>query len=709
MNYNLGRVLPIFKGEYDNDEIYTNLDVVYYNGSSYVAKEETQGNLPTDTEYWQPIAMAGVLDPEQIADIEQQVIEYVQWQGYVIDPNYTHTDNNYTNADKTKLDGIDMSTKQDTLVSGTNIKTINNENILGSGNISIEGGSGTSDYTQLTNKPSVNGTTLEGNVNLATPEQLNAKQDTLVSGTNIKTINGNNLLGSGDLSIDGADDRIDNYVAVENIQSIAESYINGTTSIITAYTSTGSKPNTVYFPVQAGDIIRITTNYTGEHSNGTNMRWGVCAELPVIDSTVDNVEGTDGSVLYIDSLYTCQQDGYFCASSFMNLSWKNMIITKKEKINKPQITYTKQYKLFRGAKSLDGPGIVENSPRITSCPIYFSSWVGMKTIKVVHPNTLKVYNSVQGSSYYYNTVWGYNNLTPVRKVYFQIVPSESETETTLYVYNDGTFNSVEVQLANKSNTSTRVTDAELNATYCETVGDYKLSDYEGKVMVSLGDSITWGFIPRNSPNASQQQKSYARLVAEKLGCGFFNYGISGSSVAELSGRQPMYIRYADMQDCADIITFMGGTNDVRNGVQLGTMSDRVGTTYYGALHILMQGLYTKYITANTEYGKNKKILILTPIKLLDPAKSSLANTVENNADVLIDWGSWIEAVKEVAAFYSFNVVDMYNESGINPHLDRTLHGTYTGYTGYYNPYITDGTHPTQEGAVMMANLLESKM
>lgn len=48
--------------------------------------------------------------------------------------------NDYTDADKTKLSGIDMSTKQDTLVSGTNIKTINNTSILGSGNITIEGG-----------------------------------------------------------------------------------------------------------------------------------------------------------------------------------------------------------------------------------------------------------------------------------------------------------------------------------------------------------------------------------------------------------------------------------------------------------------------------------------------------------------------------------------------------------------------------------------
>ena len=223
MNYNLGRVLPIFKGEYDNDEIYINLDVVYYNGSSYVAKEETQGNLPTDTEYWQPIAMAGVLDPEQIADIEQQVIDYVQGQGYVIDPNYTHTDNNYTNADKTKLDGIDMSTKQDTLVSGTNIKTINNENILGSGNINIEG---VSDYNDLNNKPSINGATLTGNVNLATPSDLATKQNTLVSGTNIKTINNQSILGSGNINIEGGSGTSD-YTQLSNKPKINNVELSG--------------------------------------------------------------------------------------------------------------------------------------------------------------------------------------------------------------------------------------------------------------------------------------------------------------------------------------------------------------------------------------------------------------------------------------------------------------------------------------------------
>lgn len=178
----------------------------------------------------------------------------------------------------------ELAGKQDTLVSGTNIKTINGNSILGSGNLVIESGSG--DYNDLTNKPSINSVSLVGNktlddldiqskitavnkipysnisdtpdltyyakldelntfehtqtiktqmysglvlengddssefVNLgydgfrknninfawgdiATITDVNAKQDTLVSGSNIKTVNGNSLLGSGDIEIAG--------------------------------------------------------------------------------------------------------------------------------------------------------------------------------------------------------------------------------------------------------------------------------------------------------------------------------------------------------------------------------------------------------------------------------------------------------------------------------------------------------------------------
>lgn len=43
-----------------------------------------------------------------------------------------------------------LEEKQDLLTSGTNIKTINNESLLGSGNISIQGGSGASVWGSIT-------------------------------------------------------------------------------------------------------------------------------------------------------------------------------------------------------------------------------------------------------------------------------------------------------------------------------------------------------------------------------------------------------------------------------------------------------------------------------------------------------------------------------------------------------------------------------
>ena len=76
----------------------------------------------------------------------------------------------------------DISGKQDVLVSGENIKTINGVSILGEGDIPIEGGGESYDDTELRNL-------------------ISEKQDALVSGQNIKTINGSSLLGSGNIVI----------------------------------------------------------------------------------------------------------------------------------------------------------------------------------------------------------------------------------------------------------------------------------------------------------------------------------------------------------------------------------------------------------------------------------------------------------------------------------------------------------------------------
>lgn len=178
-----------------------------------------------------------------------------------------------------------VASKQDTLVSGTNIKTINGQSVLGEGNIAIQGGTSnwdditgkpefaevatSGDYNDLTNKPEIPSDYIENitdsdtefsidtafnyksgkkyslsfsktsgfdvviggvgdtqrKINLsidtdiiatkedladyqpvgdyATKAELASKQDTLVSGTNIKTINGQTLLGEGNIAIQG--------------------------------------------------------------------------------------------------------------------------------------------------------------------------------------------------------------------------------------------------------------------------------------------------------------------------------------------------------------------------------------------------------------------------------------------------------------------------------------------------------------------------
>ena len=59
-----------------------------------------------------------------------------------------------------------LDAKQDTLVSGTNIKTINNQSILGNGNITIEGGSGGGDINVI-ESVKVNGSALTPDANKA--------------------------------------------------------------------------------------------------------------------------------------------------------------------------------------------------------------------------------------------------------------------------------------------------------------------------------------------------------------------------------------------------------------------------------------------------------------------------------------------------------------------------------------------------------------
>ena len=279
-----------------------------------------------------------------------------------IDPNafYVISDaegvdlsNYYT---KTEVDSA-LSGKQETLVSGTNIKTINNTSILGSGNIDIQGGGGsvtvdselsTTSENPVQNKVITNALSDKAQMIELTQAEYNAlvdkdpdtlyaitdaptidmsnyyskdetddlldeKQETLVSGTNIKTINNTSILGSGNINIQGggssytAGDGIDITNDVISVTGKADtSTVTSLNNALTAHTAntnvhvTAANKNAWNAKLDASDVENFfgAVNYDSQTkrinfyntSTGGTVLGYVDATDFIKDGMVSNVE-----------------------------------------------------------------------------------------------------------------------------------------------------------------------------------------------------------------------------------------------------------------------------------------------------------------------------------------------------------------------------------------------------------------------------------
>ena len=179
---------------------------------------------------------------------------------------------------------------QETLVSGQNIKTINGESILGSGNLVIAGGQAVSggDNIEVTEQGVINVTgitsypgysAISGDVQSQVVGATTGLQETLVSGENIKTINGESILGSGNITITGgsgtiftAGDNIDisdqNVIAVTGVTSYpGYSAISGdvATQINDAVSGITSFPG---YSAISGDVASQVEGYGYAQSTG---------------------------------------------------------------------------------------------------------------------------------------------------------------------------------------------------------------------------------------------------------------------------------------------------------------------------------------------------------------------------------------------------------------------------------------------------------
>jgi hypothetical protein len=124
-----------------------------------------------------------------------------------------------------------LATKQATLVSGTNIKTVNSTTLLGSGDIAV--------------------------------------QPTLVSGTSIKTVNSNSLLGAGDVAVQ------ETLVSGTNIKTLNSVSLLGAGNIVLAATPSG-----VAGAIQFSNGSAFASDATNLFWDDTNKRLGVGTNSP---------------------------------------------------------------------------------------------------------------------------------------------------------------------------------------------------------------------------------------------------------------------------------------------------------------------------------------------------------------------------------------------------------------------------------------------
>lgn len=102
-----GRVMPLPRGAYNANTQYHILDIVTYSNAAYIALQTTQGNLPTNTTYWQKLVDSAT----ELAQLSDVLITNIQNGQTLI---YNSTTGMLENG------SIDVSGKADRVVSATN-------------------------------------------------------------------------------------------------------------------------------------------------------------------------------------------------------------------------------------------------------------------------------------------------------------------------------------------------------------------------------------------------------------------------------------------------------------------------------------------------------------------------------------------------------------------------------------------------------------
>ncbi|KMT62085.1 SGNH/GDSL hydrolase family protein [Paenilisteria newyorkensis] len=186
----------------------------------------------------------------------------------------------------------------------------------------------------------------------------------------------------------------------------------------------------------------------------------------------------------------------------------------------------------------------------------------------------------------------------------------------------------------------------------------------------IGDSLT-------AKDNTYATKRYFDFIQENLHIKKINnYGISASTVGSVSS--PISVRYASMENDADLITVFAGLNDYGKNEDLGMPSDSTNRTYYGALDVLMKGLTKKYPNKKIAYISMYARNFIPPVN-----KLGIPDYAYVNAEI------------EICERYHIPHLNLYEMDSINISL--------SGAQGFR---ALDGVHLNNAGHQHLAKIME---
>ena len=216
--------------------------------------------------------------------------------------------------------------------------------------------------------------------------------------------------------------------------------------------------------------------------------------------------------------------------------------------------------------------------------------------------------------------------------------------------------------------------------------DLATQPWLNKKVACLGDSITEG-----ANGEGGLIDSYVPKLKQYIGTDAQNFGKSGALITKKTDDDISFVNRVGAITGQDVVTIFGGINDLQWDAPLGTMADGADkpTTFYGAL---------KYVITTLSANNPKaKLMLITPMK----TTSFKYHTFDDSGNLIKNGTgntqlNYVNAIKQVADYYSIPVLDMYSCSNYSPYLPSQV--------GHDN-FTADGLHPTAHGYERIAQTI----